>query len=337
MKEQIVTIVYPDVVLKIDNEIVFQLEKQTVLVKSAANIESMIINLFSGIRSDLDQILNKLDTKESEVTLPSLSILVDNISKHYISSVYVAGDPNNLIYTLKDFIRNKYVQTLSNQLKEPNSVSITFEKGLEITIPIILTTWNNKLEIPISDTLIDSNLTGELEIEYNDSLHTMLWKLADNKVLSYQEFVLLNKLGFCTITIDMKAIDYDDLPFRYCETTNKCREVLDQLDDMDIFQYPKLLKKVLALILDDNGFEIIDPLTYYVVNYGLLTYGKDLTQKGKKWLEDNQDVLFKLCAKKHIHNLIPYLSIDKLPTFLTSDDHRIRYAARERIDRVKGE
>ena len=332
MQEQIVKITYPDIVIKLDGETVFQLENQMAVVKSAEDIEKVIRDLFN-LRENLSRILNKLDTEEGDVTLPSLSILVDNISKYYISSMYISGDPNNFIYQLKDFIRNKYVETLSNQLEELNSVSITFENGLELTIPIKLNRWNWKVEIPISDTLIDSKLTGELEIEYNDSLHTMLWKLANNKILSYQEFILLTKLGFCELTIDLKDIADDMLPFGYCEVTSKCSEVLDQLDD--IFQYPKLLKKILALMLTDGGWEIIDPLSDNIVKQGLLTYGKDLTQKGKKWLEDNQDTLFKLCAKKHIHNLIPYLSLDKLPTFLVSDDNRIRYKAQERMDALK--
>ena len=335
MQEQIVTITYPDVVLKFDNETVFQLEKQRAVVKSAGDIEKLIRDLFNNLRENLSRILNKLYTEKGDVTLPSLSILVDNISKHYISSIYMSGDPNNFIYQLKDFIRNKYVETLSNQLEELNSVSITFENNIELTIPIRLNSWSRKVEIPISDTLIDSKLTGELEIEYNDSLHTMLWKLANNKLLSYQELILLTKLGFCELTIDIKDIADDMLPFGYCEVTSKCSEVLDQLDDMDIFQYPKLLKKVLALMLSNDGREIIDPLSDYIVKQGLLTYGKDLTQKGKQWLEDNQDTLFKLYAKKHIHNLIPYLSLEKLPTFLASDDHRIRYKAQERMDALK--
>ena len=333
MQEQIVTITYPDVVLKFDNETVFQLEKQRAVVKSASDIEEIIRDLFN-LRENLDIVLKRLDTKENEVTLSSLSILVGNISKYYISSMYISGDPNDFIYQLKGFIISKYVETLSNQLEELNSVSITFENGLELTIPIKLNRWNWKVEIPISDTLIDSKLTGELEIEYNDSLHTMLWKLANNKILSYQEFILLTKLGFVELTIDLRDIADDMLPFGYCEVTSKCSEVLDQLDDMDIFQYPKLLKKILALMLTDE-WEIIDPLSDHIVKQGLLTYGKVLTQKGKQWLEDNQDTLFKLCAKKHIHNLIPYLSLEKLPTFLASDDHRIRYKAQERMDALK--
>ena len=291
MQEQIVKITYPDIVIKLDGETVFQLENQMAVVKSAEDIEKVIRDLFN-LRENLSRILNKLDTEEGDVTLPSLSILVDNISKYYISSMYISGDPNNFIYQLKDFIRNKYVETLSNQLEELNSVSITFENGLELTIPIRLNRWNWKVEIPISDTLIDSKLTGELEIEYNDSLHTMLWKLANNKILSYQEFILLTKLGFCELTIDIKDIADDMLPFGYCEVTSKCSEVLDQLDDMDIFQYPKLLKKILALMLTDE-WEIIDPLSDHIVKQGLLTYGKVLTQKGKQWLEENQHTLFK--------------------------------------------
>ena len=87
MKEQIVTITYPDVVLKLDNETVFQLEKQIEVVKSASDIEKVIRVLFNNLRENLVIVLKRLDTKESEVTLPSTSILVNNISKHYISSV----------------------------------------------------------------------------------------------------------------------------------------------------------------------------------------------------------------------------------------------------------
>lgn len=335
MQEQIVKITYPDVVLKFDGEIVFQLEKQMAVVKSASDIETLIRDLFNKLRENLGIVLNRLNTEESEITLPSISILVDNISKHYISSIYIFGEASTFIYNIKGFIETRYIETLSKQLKKLDGISIVFENGLELTIPISLSTWNSKLEIPISDTLIDSKLTGELEIEYNDSLHTMLWKLANNRVLSYQEFILLNKLGFCELTIAIDDIACDSLPFGYCNITNRVTNILDQLEDMDIFQYPKLLKKVLSLMLDDNGFEIIDPLADYTVKNGLLTFGSHLTQKGKQWLKDNQDTLFKLCPKKYIHNLIPYLSLDKLPSFLASDNSRIRYEAQERADQLK--
>ena len=300
-------IIFPEIkIVKIPNintgEVILEL-KPIVHNYIESNYTLLIYTVRVYIKDFIDAIKNKFS-------------VLENLSARYcifVKDIRIFDSDTYLTPLSKLDTGTLMINSIYKELGKWDSTTININ-GKTISVPI---EYKNVYDWPyynilLSKELLQYVLTGDYNIKYMDNIHINLYKRSI-------QFSIIQIMQVTLIKMDL--IDHEN------RVTDLGKSVLDRLSSTIPINYATYHKQILNILLND--FVIIDnPLKQYLVDNDYFKKDTGITNRGRRWLADNHMPLYKKCGKNLQTKLIPFIDKKDLTPYLTSDEKRIREAAK---------
>ena len=348
MIKQDVVIIFPNLKLQLPTVELF-LEPETINtsfiqeVKNTATeaVAKYVLKIHDSIyREVFASNVSAISQPSNRFALGRIVFYVDN-NPALTSEPWEVASISTLSKSFTESIEGLLFTSIFNIVKEvlqaaPVTIKL-IDEDIDIKVTLVYE-GNYRWSLPLTSVQLKQEQGKAIKIRYGNHLHQALY-LIDK----YGKDVHKNAVSLETVT-SLELLELIDSTHQFL--LEKGRQVLDTLNQFKPDEQPDLLQHFAGDLLVVHTAKDISPVRKYSVENGYISsdaytdrFGDNragVTEKGKEWLrEHSKDILHKgnLTKSKKIA-LIPYMPIEYLSPFLTSDEADEREAAKIRMDEL---